>query len=99
MTFIVMLAILSVPFLAIWILALRGAARPGGKGDTLCMVPDARVIEPQYSGAEAEKAANYSACFTSVDRELYGVDCCAPDVGLSISDLSIGRMRVGDDPF
>ena len=73
MTFIVMLAILSVPFLAIWILALRGAARPGGKGDTLCMVPDARVIEPQYSGAEAEKAANYSACFTSVDRELYGV--------------------------
>ena len=91
--------IFSLPFFAILALALRGSARAEGKGNTLCMVPDARVIEPQYSGAEAEKAANYSACFTSVDRELYGVDCCAPDVGLSISDLSIGRMRVGNDPF
>jgi len=99
MTFVVMLAMLSVPFFAIWILALRGAARAAGKGDTLCMVPDARVIEPQYSGAEAEKTANYSACFTSADRELYRIHRSAPDVGLSISDLSIGRVRIGNDPF
>jgi len=99
MTFAVMLAILSIPFFAIWILALRGAVRAGGKRDTLCIVPDARVIEPQYSGAEAEKAANYSACFTSADRELYRMHRSAPDVVLSIGDLSIGRIRIGNDPF
>jgi len=91
--------IFSLPFFAILALALRGSARAEGKGNTLCMVPDARVIEPQYSGAEAEKAANYSACFTSVDSELYNIGRCSPDVGFSIGDSSIGRIRLGNEPF
>jgi len=91
--------IFSLPFFAILALALRGTARAEGKGDSMYMVPDARVIEPQYSGAEAEKAANYSACFTSTDRELYRIHRSAPDLGLSIADLSISRIRLGNDPF
>jgi len=97
MNFVAMLAILSVPFFAIWILALRGAARAGGNGVILSMDPDAQPIEPQFSGAE--KLVDRGVSLTAADVALYNAHRFATCSDHSIGDLSISRVRVGSDPF
>jgi len=89
MNFVAMLAILSVPFFAIWILALRGAARAGGNGVILSMDPDAQPIEPQFSGAE--KLVDRGVDLTAADVALYNAHRFATGSDHSIGDLSISR--------
>ena len=69
MTFFAMLAILAVPFFAIWIMTLRKGACAGGRINNLCIIPNALPIEPRFSGAET--IVNRGACLAAADVGLY----------------------------
>ena len=95
--FVTVWLLFSLPFFAILMLALRTLVHPQGKGRSLPRLPAVQAVEPQFSGAE--KTVNRGACLTAADVALYNAHRFATGSDLSIGDMSISRIKVGNDPF